>query len=150
MSFSFQGISKADIVSGHVTQIEIGYSSSYQDVGRFRNARLNVGVIDDEGSPSGSMYVSALVFDVGFEIMQTDKVKELAMMAGTAGTGIYESDVQVRFTYGSGRIITLGAVAGYPLRLAMRLQTGNTDDSQYIVCEGTNIEPITALAAKVT
>ena len=152
MGLTFQGQKVADITSGIIVKIEIApstASTTWSDVGDFTPPLISVKGLTMPSDPSGSLLTYALDFSFSFSIVQTLKTAELAAMAGTAGTGIYETDVLVRFTYLTGRTLTLGAVAAAPLRITMDYDNGSEEEAQRIDVTGRTIEAITALAAKV-
>jgi len=153
MALTFQGIKKSDITSGIVAKIEIAAataSTTWVDVGDFTPPQINVKGLTQASDPSGSLITYALDFSFSFSIVQTLKTAELAAMAGTAGTGIYETDVLVRFTYLTGRTLTLGAVVSAPMRITLDYTNGGEEEAQRIDVTGRTIEPITSLGAKVT
>lgn len=148
MALPFSGVNKASVAHGLISKIEIRQqgTGSFLVVGQFRGANLNVEVVTQKGDPAGTAYAQYLRYSVQFDIMQTGTA-ELTALAGTAGTGLYETDVELKLTYKNGRVITLGAVSGYPLRLVAGYK--NDSDLQIIPCTAENIEPITTLNAKV-
>jgi hypothetical protein len=152
MAIPLQGYDKADILWGLITLIEIRQQATgdFLKVGRFQNASLDAEVLAKPGDPAGTMYAYALRYTLSFDVLQTAKAAELAaFIAGTAATGLLETDVEVRLTFAGGRTITLGAVSGSPLRLIPVYHGANEDGAQYISVAGTNIEAMTTLAAKV-
>ena len=152
MALTFQGMSKTDIETGIITKIEIAEqdaSPSYQNVGDFTTPSIDVTPLTMPSDPSGSEKVYALQFEFSFEIVQTKKTAELAALAGTSGTGLYETDVQIKFTYATGRTMTLGSVTAYPMRVIPSYTNGTEEEAQKIPIKGQTIEPITSLAAKV-
>lgn len=150
MALTFQGISKTDIETGIISKIEIAIQGgSYLNVGDFTPPSITVTPLSVPSDPAGTEKVYALRFEFSFEIVQTKKTAELAALAGTANTGLYETDVEVKFTYATGRTLTLGAVTAYPMRVVPSYDIGTEDGSQKIPITGRTIEPITVLAAKV-
>ena len=153
MALTFQGLSKSDIDSGMIVKIEFAAataSTTWFVVGDFTPPQLNVRGLTQPCDPSGSLLTYALEFSFSFAAVQSKKTAELAAMAGTAGTGLYETDALVRFTYIDGRTITLGAVAAAPMRVTADYTNGSEEEAQRIEFTGRTIEPITAFAAKVT
>lgn len=150
MAITFQGVSKADILAGVITKAEVRQAAtgSFVGFGRIGDVALEVNPLFKYGDPSNTKYVHALQYRVSFEILQTKKTAELAAMAGTAGTGLYETDVEIKLTYVGGRTVTLGAAAGYPLRAVLSFASTG-DGAQIVRLEAENTEPITSLAAKV-
>lgn len=152
MALTFQGLSKGDIDTGIVTKIEIAAQSgtpSYLDAGDFTDCVITIEglTMPHEG---GTMLTYALRFSASWSLVQTLKTAELAAMAGTSGTGIYETDVQIKFTLATGRTITLGAVTGVPMRMTMDYTNdGTIDGVQNIPCSCSTIEPYANFAAKV-
>ncbi len=153
MALTFQGISKSDILSGVIVKIEIAAltaSTTWQDVGDFFMPNpISIVGLTQESDPAGSSVTYALDISFSFEIVQTKKTAELAALAGTAGTGLYETDVLVRFTYIDGRVLTFGAAAGAPMRVTADYTSGGEDAAQRIPVSGRTIEAITSIAAKV-
>lgn len=152
MALTFQGLSKTDIETGIISKLEIATqagSPSYLDAGDFRDANIRFEAMTRPTDPAGTLRTYALRFTISFTLVQTKKTAELAAMAGTSGTGLFETDVQIKATYISGRVITLGSITAYPMRLVMNYDSGGEDESQYIECSGQTIEPITSVAAKV-
>jgi len=152
MALTFQGMKKEDIVSGIIAKIEIAASTAsttWADVGDFTPPVITVKGLTMPCDPSGSLLTYALDLSFSFSIVQTLKTAELAAMAGTAGTGMYETDVLVKFTYLSGRTLTLGAVAAAPLRITMDYTNGSEEEAQRIDVTGRTVEPITSFGAKV-
>ena len=152
MALTFQGISKSDIETGIIGKIEIAIqdgSPSYVDAGDFTHPQISIEPLSMKSDPSGSDLVYALRFSFSFSIVQTLKTAELAAMAGVADTGVYETDVQIKYTYLSGRVVTLGSITAYPLRMLMTYTNGSESEAQRIDCTGTTIEPISSIAAKV-
>lgn len=152
MALTFQGFSKTDIQTGIVSKIEIAVQSgtpSYLSVGDILSTEITVEGLTIPCDPSGSELTYALRFSVSFQLSQTKKTAELAAMAGTSGTGLFETDVQLKITYLSGRVLTLGSITAYPMRVTMSYTNGTEDGAQLITVSGTTIEPITALDAKV-
>jgi len=153
MALTFQGVSKSDILSGVVAKIEIATqagSPSYQDVGLFEPPQISIEDLSMPSDPSGSPLVYALRFSFSFTIVQTKKTAELAAMAGTSGTGLYETDVQIKFTMIDGRTWTLGSVTTYPMSVNASYSSGTEADAQKIAISSSTIEPITSVAAKVS
>lgn len=152
MALTFQGYSKSDISSGIVAKIEIAIqagSPSYLVVGDFTPPTINIEPLSMPSDPSGSDLVYALKYSFSFSIVQTKKTAELAAMAGTASTGLFQTDVQLKFTYLDGRVVTLGSVTANPLRVLLSYTNGGEEESQRIDVSGQTIEPITSLAAKI-
>jgi len=150
MALTFQGVSISDIDSGIITKIEIAeQGGSYQVAGDFTGASIQVNPLSMRSDPSDSELVYALEFVCSFTLVQTDSSQEIAAMNGTSGTGLYETDVEVKFTFLSGRTITLGSVTAYPMRLTLAYQSGGEDGAQKIECNGRTIEPFTSFPSKV-
>ena len=152
MPLTFQGVKKSDITSGIVAKIEIApltASTTWSDVGDFTPPVIQVKGLTRPCDPSGSLMTYALDFSFSFSIVQTLKTAELAAMAGTAATGIYETDVLVRFTFLTGRTITLGAVATAPMRITLDYTNGSEEEAQRIDVSGRTIEATTSFDAKV-
>jgi len=152
MALTFQGQKVSDIQSGIIVKIEIAdltASTTWKNVGDFTPPVVQVKGLTMPSDPSGSLLTYALDFAFSFSIVQTLKTAELAAMAGTAGTGVYETDVLVRFTFLTGRTITLGAVAATPLRITLDYANGSEEEAQRIDVTGRTIEAITSFGAKV-
>jgi hypothetical protein len=152
MALTFQGISVSDIQSGIIVKVEMAASvasTTWFNVGDHTPVQLYVNGLTMPSDPSGSLLTYALDFNFSFSIVQTKKTAEIAAMAGTSGTGLYETDVLVRFTFMDGRVITLGAVATAPLRVTADYTNGSDEEAQRIDITGRTIEAITALAGKI-
>lgn len=149
MALTFQGVSIADINWGLITGLEVREqgTGSFTSVGRFDGARISMQVLTKQGDPAATEIAYAVRYTVRFNLLQTKAAAEVAML--NAG-GLLDTDVEVRATYASGRTITLGAVTSYPLRLVPGLETGEEERAQIIPLAGTNIEPFTAITAKVS
>ena len=66
-------------------------------------------------------------------------------MDDVVGTGLYDTDCEVKFTFAnSGRTVTIGATAGYPLRIIPVYRAGDFDSTQAIDYTGSHVEPYTA------
>lgn len=151
MALVFQGVSKSDITWAAVTDVKIRPqgSGSLTSVGRINGLRLSVTPLSTLGDPSATAIVYAVKYSVAFEILQTDKAKEIAMLVGVSGTGLHETDIEIQLVFVTGRTITLGTVTGYPLRGVFTYIAPNEDESQKILVEAENMEPIANFPAKV-
>lgn len=151
MALGTQGQVKAAIQWGLIVKIELRKynTGSFVDVGRMKNANFVAEPLSMPGDPTGTDHVYALKYVVSFDMLQSGITKELTLLAGTDGTGLYETNMECKLTYASGRTVTLGAVANYPLRLTPRFNSGPMDDAQTIPVTGQNIEPLTSFVAKV-
>lgn len=151
MALTFQGVSKSDIQSGIIVKIEMAAqtaSTTWFDVGDFTPPVISVTPLTMPSDPSGSELAYALDFSFSFSIVQSKKTAELAAIAGTAGTGLLETDVLVRFTYIDGRTLTLGAATAAPMRVIPTYTNGSEEESQKIDITGRTIEAIDTLGAK--
>ena len=148
MALPFVGKVKSSAGAGLVSKVEIRQqgTGSFLDCGLQRNATVNVDPVAMKGDPAGTNYVQYLRFSFQFDLIQTGSA-ELSALAGTAGTGLYDTDVEVKFTFVTGRTLTLGAVSGYPLRLVAGYK--NDTEIQVIPCSGETLEPVTSFNAKV-
>jgi hypothetical protein len=95
------------------------------------------------------MQVQYLRYSFQFDMLQTDAAAEVAMVAGTSGTGLFETDIEVKFTFASGHTLTLGALSGYTLRITPGYSAGRDDDTEFLPVTGETVEPITSFPAKV-
>lgn len=153
MAIPFQGGVRSAIQWGLVKKIEVRQqgTGSFLDVGRVENVQTGATPLSEEGDPAATQYVFALEFKCMFDIIQTAKSYELtAMMSGTAGTGLIETDVEIKFTFADGRTITLGAVTASPMRLVGEYVGVNESGAQIIKCTASVVEPITTFIAKVS
>lgn len=153
MALLFQGLSKADIETGIITKVEMAYQSgtpSYVDVGDFERCDISVNTLTMPSDPSNSDLPYAMEFDVSFAIVQTGASTEIGAMTSATGTGALLQAVQLRITYITGRVLTLGAVTAYPMLVNMNYTNGGADGAQKIECTGHTIEPLTAFPGKVS
>lgn len=152
MALTLQGFHKASIFTGLITLAEVRQagSGSFLGLGRIGEVHLSVTPLTKKGDPANTDYVHAIRYAVEFDMLQTKKTAELAAMAGTAGTGLYETDVEIKVTYATGRAITLGAASGYPLRAVLSFGSSGSDGAQMVHLRAENDEPITSFAAKVS
>lgn len=151
MGLTFQGVHKEDIEHSLAVKIEARQmgTGSFVDVGVFADFAMTIDPVAKTGDPSNTEYVYAVRYAGSFSLYQSDKTKELAMLAGTAGTGLYDTDMELKVTFITGRTITLGAATGYPLRLVPGYATGRGDGPALIPIRFQNTEPITSVGAKV-
>ncbi|KKM20023.1 hypothetical protein LCGC14_1649750, partial [marine sediment metagenome] len=83
-----------------------------------------------------------LRIDASFVGMQTGKTKELTNLDDVAGTGLYDTDCELKFTFVSNaRTLTIGADASYPARLVPTYSA--TEDLQKIDYVLSHVEPYT-------
>ena len=151
MALTFQGPVKSSELWGICTKIEARQQAtgSFVNVGRFSNFTFTLNPLSMKGDPANTDYVHAVQYVVAFSLHQTGKSNEVAMLTGTAGTGLFQTDMELKLTFVSGTVITLGAVSGYPLRLVAGYTTGSEEESARIPIKAENIEPITAFPTKV-
>lgn len=151
MALTFQGISKADIEHSLAVKIEARQAGtgSFVDVGVFSDFAMTIDPLAKAGDPANTEYVYAVRYAGSFNLMQTDRTKEIAMLAGVAGTGLFDTDMELKITFISGRTITLGAASGYPLRLIAGYASGRGDGAAIIPVRFANTEPVSSVAAKV-
>jgi hypothetical protein len=151
MALTFQGMSKADIEWSLATKLEARQAGtgSFVDVGVFGDFSMTIDPLSKPGDPANTEYVYAVRYAGSFNLWQTDKTKEIAMLAGVAGTGLYDTDMELKVTFIGGRVITLGAASGYPLRLVAGYVTGRGDGPTLIPVKFANTEPVTSVAAKI-
>lgn len=149
MAIPFQGSSFSDISSGLITGIEVRAqgSGSFISTGEFSDATVQIEPIAYPGE-GGTPVVQAIRCACSFTLKQSKATAEIAVMAGTSGTGLYDTDVEIRFTFATGRKITLGAVSGYPMRLTASYDSGGEQDAQQLRCKAENVELYTAVSAK--
>jgi len=151
MALTFQGQSLVDITSGIIVKIEIApstASTTWLSVGDFTPPQINVRGLTSRHE-YGTDVTYALEFTFSFSIVQTKKTAELAAMAAVQGTGLYSTDVLVKFTYIDGRTLTLGDAVAAPMRVTMDYTNGSEEESQRIDVTGRTVEAITVFAAKV-
>lgn len=151
MALTFQGISKADIEHSLAVKIEARQAGtgSFVDVGVFSDFAMTIDPLSKPGDPANTEYVYALRYAGSFNLYQSKKTGELAMVAGVAGTGLFDTDMELKITFIGGRTITLGALAGYPMRLVPGYTSGRGDGPALIPVRFSNTEPISSVAAKV-
>ncbi len=151
MALTFQGLHKEDVDWALARTIEVRQqgTGSFVSVGAFRDFAMTIDALTRTGDPANTEYVYAVEYSGSFNLLQSDRTKELAMLAGVAGTGLFDTDVEIKVTFASGRVITLGAVSGYPLRLIPGYVTGREDDAAIIPCRFANREPVSSVGAKV-
>lgn len=152
MALTMQGWKKSASRWGACTNVKIRMqgSGTLTSLGSVRNVNVSMEPVTKAGDPAGSQVVQYLRYSFSFDLLQTDAAAELAMLAGTSGTGLFESDIEVQFTFAGGHSLTLGAVTGYTLRLVPGFQAGADDDVEFIPCRGECIEAITTFPAKVS
>lgn len=146
---TFQGVSIADINWGLITGIEVreAGTGTFESAGKIEAPHVRMQVLSKPGDPSATMIPYALKYTVRFDVLQTKTSAEVALLDATA---LFGTDVEVRVSYASGRKITLGAAAGYPLRLTAGWESGDMEKAQIIQVEGTNIEPLSSFPGKVS
>ena len=153
MALPFQGMSKSDIETGIIAQIEIAYqagSPSYVNAGDVERCAVTANVLSMRADPSDTDLPYAFEFTVDFALVQTDASAEIASMTSTSGTGVYRQAVQLKLTYVTGRVLTLGSDSDYPLYLLLNYSNGDAQGSQRIEGSGRTIEPITSFPGKVS
>jgi len=150
MALVFQGTSAASVNWGLISKIEVSaVGGSYQDVGYIAgSADGTIVPITKRGDPADTDIVIALRMNFSFRGLQTAKLKELTNMAGTSGTGLFDTDCYVKFTFiGPARTMIFGALSGYPLRIVPEFHPGDGGSPSYITYTGTHVEPYTTGAA---
>ncbi len=145
---TFQGVSIADVNWGLITKLEarVPGGPTFLNMGKFDTAHINMAVLSKPGDPSGTMYAFAVKYTLRVDLIQSGAAEEIALFGAS---GILTTDAEVRITFAGGRTITLGSVAGYPLRLIPSFDGGDEAKAQIITVEAQNIEPLTSFPAKV-
>ena len=151
MALSFQGVSKSSTRWGLASKIELRQqgTGSFVDVGLFADFQFTENPLSMPGDPSDTLYVYAIQYTGSFTLLQTGKNNEVAMLTGTAGTGLYDTDVELKITFKDGRVITLGAVSNTPLRLVPGYSAGQGEKLAEIPCTFQNTELVTSFTGKV-
>lgn len=152
MALTFQGFKKSAIRWGLCTNASVRPvgSGTFTSIGAVRNVNVAMEPVGKPGDPSGSLQVQYLHYTVQFDMLQTDAASaELAMLAGTSGTGLYETDIEIKFTFASGRTLTLGAASGYTCRMVPGWSAGSDDDAEFLPVTVESFEPITGFNTKV-
>jgi len=151
MAIPVQGTSFADISAAVISTIEVRPqgSGSFVSVGAINSPKLLIEALSDPGE-NGSKVVYAVKYSLTFEVVQTKKTAELtAFMSGTTAQGLFDTDVELKITFASGRVITLGAVTNYPLRVVTIYDAGNEEGSEILRCSAENVELYDTFLAKV-
>jgi len=146
---TFQGISLADINWGLIKDIEVreAGTGAFVSVGKIDAPFLRMQALTKAGDPAATQIAYAVKYTVRFDILQTAAASEIALIDAAA---LFGTDVETRVTFASGRKITLGAAAGYPLRLVPGFESGDEGKAQIIQVEGSNVEPLTSFPGKVS
>ncbi len=152
MALTFQGWKRSATRWGLCTYIKVRQAGTgtLTSIGAFRNVNVAMEPIAIPGDPAGAPVVQYLHYTFSFDMVQTDSTSgEVTMLTGTSGTGLFETDVEVQFTFASGRTLTLGAASGYTLRMVPGYSAGSDDDMEFIPVRGECYEPITSFPTKV-
>jgi hypothetical protein len=151
MAIPVQGVSFADINAAVITTIEVRPqgTGSFANVGAINAPKLLIEPLSDPGE-NGTKIVYAVKYSITFEVVQTKKTAELtAFMAGTASQGLFDTNIELKITFANGRVITLGAVTNYPLRVVSIYEAGNEEGSEILRCAAENVELYDTFLAKV-
>lgn len=152
MALTFQGVDVSAINWGLITSIKVRQqgTGTLTSVGEFSDAQIKMKPLTKEGEPGATDIAYAIEYQLSFNLLQTETNAEIAMLTGTAGTGLFETDVEIEIGFVNGRKITLGTVTAYPLRMVVNYEGGDFEKSEEIVCTAHNIEPITSFPGKVS
>ena len=100
MALTFQGVSFADINSGAIASVSVRQqgTGSFVDVGAMADPHVFINALSEKGDPANTDYVYSISYKVSWITKQTKTTGEVSSMAGAAGTGLFDTDVEVLVT----------------------------------------------------